>query len=155
MENPSIKKEENENPNKNIINTQKNLIDLLSEGNFNFNSNNAKKIENNQKVIFKTEEDDIMNLRNKFKKGNEGYDFVRCPECGKRLKTLYRHMEHIHNMTLEQVREKYPTLNMYSVKNKSKIKEEKIEIEQKPKLVFFKLKRKRMSELRKRFIHSK
>lgn len=80
---------------------------------------------------------------------------IICPECGKKLHSLYYHMEHIHNMTLEQVREKYPTLNMYSVKNKSEIKEEKIEIEQKPKLVFFKLKRKRMSELRKRFIHSK
>ena len=118
MENPSIKKEENENPNQNIINTQKNLIDLLSEGNFNFNSNNAKKIENNQKVIFKTEEDDIMNLRNKFKKGNETNVFDWMCKIGENLDKNNKLLNKKRNLpnTIEDKIETKFNLNINNIK---------------------------------------
>ena len=88
FENPLIKKENNENQNQNDINknNQKNLIDILSEGNFNFKSNNnTKNANNNQKIVFKTEEDDIMTLRNKFKKGNETNIFDWMSKIGENL----------------------------------------------------------------------
>ena len=60
--------------NNNIANNKPkdNLIDLLSEANLNpkINNNNNKNTNNNPKVLFKTEEDDIMSLRNNFNRGN-------------------------------------------------------------------------------------
>ena len=61
--------------NNNIANNKPkdNLIDLLSEANLNpkiNNNNNNKNTNNNPKVLFKTEEDDIMSLRNNFNRGN-------------------------------------------------------------------------------------
>ena len=88
FENPHIKKENNENQNQKEINknNQKNLIDILSEGNFNFKSNNnTKNANNNQKIVFKTEEDDIITLRNKFKKGNETNIFDWMSKIGENL----------------------------------------------------------------------
>ena len=63
------------NINNNINSSNKpkdNLIDLLSEENLNpkINNNNIKNANNNPKVLFKTEEDDIMNLRNTYSKDN-------------------------------------------------------------------------------------
>ena len=59
----------------NDINLQKNnLIDLLSEGKINskINNNNINKnANNNPKVLFKTEEDDIITIRDKYQKGKE------------------------------------------------------------------------------------
>ena len=88
FENPLIKKENNENQNQKDSNknNQKNLIDILSEGNFNFKSNNnTKNANNNQKIVFKTEEDDIITLRNKFKKGNETNIFDWMSKIGENL----------------------------------------------------------------------
>jgi hypothetical protein len=66
-------------------NPKNNLIDILSEGNFNLKSSNNKNANNNQKIIFKTEEDDIMTLRNKFKKGNETNVFDWMCKIGENL----------------------------------------------------------------------
>ena len=88
FQNPLIKKENNENQNQKDSNknNQKNLIDILSEGNFNFKSNNnTKNANNNQKIVFKTEEDDIITLRNKFKKGNETNIFDWMSKIGENL----------------------------------------------------------------------
>ena len=88
FQNPLIKKENNENQNQKDSNknNQKNLIDILSEGNYNFKSNNnTKNANNNQKIVFKTEEDDIITLRNKFKKGNETNIFDWMSKIGENL----------------------------------------------------------------------
>ena len=71
--NKNIKNNSNININNNIANNKpkNNLIDLLSEANLNpKTNNNNKNTNNNPKVIFKTEEDDIMSLRNNFNRGN-------------------------------------------------------------------------------------
>ena len=76
---------EKKNDNINNNNPKNNLIDILSEGNFNLKSSNNKNANNNQKIIFKTEEDDIMTLRNKFKKGNETNVFDWMCKIGENL----------------------------------------------------------------------
>ena len=73
IKNKNIKSNSNININNNISNNKpkNNLIDLLSEANLNpKTNNNNKNTNNNPKVLFKTEEDDIMSLRNNFNRGN-------------------------------------------------------------------------------------
>ena len=60
------KKKDNTNSNQN---KKDNLIDILSEG---IKVNNSKnEINNNNKIIFKTEENDIMNFKNSFQKNKK------------------------------------------------------------------------------------
>ena len=85
---------DNNDNNNNNKKTKNNLIDLLSDGNYNFkqininsanNINTSKNANNNQKIIFKTEEDDIINLRSNFKKGNETNIFNLMSKIGENL----------------------------------------------------------------------
>ena len=89
LENPSIEKnkiegakQKDKNINNIIQSPKNNIIDILSEE---IKSNNTKNTNETPKVIFKTEDNDLMNFRNKLQKGNKTNIFDWMCKIGENL----------------------------------------------------------------------
>jgi len=65
----------------------------------------------------------LKEYRSEFENGTEFIDYVVCPYCRQKMKQSFRHINRIHNKTIEEIRIDFPDIILESKKCRDKVKD--------------------------------